>query len=87
MHEVVGVWVIGIGAGNRQGGTWEDGHNITLHGLFVEAVQPEAGGWWRAGGASSGESANCGKGVDEDAVCRQSLVVEGGQRVQGRHSY
>jgi len=87
MHGVVGVWVIGIGAGNGQSGTWEDGQNVSLHGLLVKAVEPKAGGRWRARGASSGQAADRGKGVDEDAVCRQRLAVEGGQRVQGRHPY
>lgn len=67
-RRVIIVEVRRVRRGYGEGWTGEDGEDVAFHGLFVEAVEAETGGWWGAGGACSGEAADCGEGVHEDAV-------------------
>lgn len=60
--------VVGVGGGDRKGWTGQNGGDVTFHGLFVEAIEAQAGGGWRTGGARSRKAAHGGESVHEDAV-------------------
>lgn len=46
--------------------------HISLHTLLVQAIQLETVGWWRAGGASAGDSLDCVESVNEDSVYKRA---------------